>query len=185
MNVSAHTIRRLVSVTGLAAVVAALTVPTALARPATVDGDTMFRTQVALDLRSPDTRDATVQVSGLDPAIATAMVAYKRQQAAVDLRSPDTRESTTKASGLDPAIATAIAAHQRQQVVADLRSPDTKDVTFSPIAQDSPVAAPATGDETNWGLVAAMIAAVGVLFIGVGALALQGHGKRHGTVNPV
>jgi len=149
MKVSSHTIRRLVSVIGLAVVVTALAVPTALARPSSEGGDSAYRMPVALDLRSPDTHDATTQALGIDPAIATAM-----------------------------------AAHQRLNVVADRRSPDTRDVTVSPIAQDSPVAAPATSDGTNWGLVAAMLAAIGLLFIGVGALGLQGHGKRHGSVKP-
>ena len=45
MNVSAHTFRRLVSFAGLAAVVAAVAVPTALARPATDGGDDMSRTR--------------------------------------------------------------------------------------------------------------------------------------------
>jgi hypothetical protein len=148
MKVSTHSIRRLVSVTGLAVVVAALAVPTALARPTIEGGDSAYRTPVALDLRSPDTRDVT-----------------------------------TLALGVDPAIATAMAAHQHLNAVADLRSPDTRDVTANPVAQDSPVAAPATSDGTNWGL-AAMAAAIGLLFVGVGALAVQGHSKSQGTVKP-
>ena len=150
MNVSAHTFRRLVSFAGLAAVIAAVAVPTALARPATEGGDVNYRTQVALDLRSPDTRDVTTQSLG----------------------------------GMDPAIATAIAAHERLSVVGDLRSPDTVDATVNPIATDSPVTASVPSDGTNWGLVAAMIAAIGILLVGVGALGMQGHGKRHGSVNP-
>ena len=149
MKFSANTIRRLASLAGLTAVVAALAVPTALARPATDVGDDMSHTAVVLDLRSPDTRDATTQMLGVDPAIATA-----------------------------------IAAHQRLAVAGDLRSPDTRDVTVNPIAQDAPVVAPATSDGTNWGLVAAMFAAIGILFVGVGALAVQGHGKSHGTMKP-
>jgi hypothetical protein len=149
MKFSANTIRRLASLAGLTAVVAALAVPTALARPATDVGDDMSHTAVVLDLRSPDTRDATTQMLGVDPAIATA-----------------------------------IAAHQRLAVAGDLRSPDTRDVTVNPIAQDAPVVAPATSDGTNWGLVAAMFAAIGLLLVGVGALAVQGHGKSHGTMKP-
>ena len=149
MKFSANTIRRLASLAGLTAAVAALAVPTALARPATDVGDDMSHTAVVLDLRSPDTRDATTQMLGLDPAIATA-----------------------------------IAAHQRLAVAGDLRSPDTRDVTVNPIARYAPVVAPATSDGTNWGLVAAMFAAIGLLLVGVGALAVQGHGKSHGTVKP-
>jgi|KBSMisStaDraftv2_1062788.scaffolds.fasta_scaffold1461862_1 hypothetical protein len=149
MKFSANTIRRLASLAGLTAVVAALAVPTALARPATDVGDDMSHTAVVLDLRSPDTRDATTQMLGLDPAIATA-----------------------------------IAAHQRLAVAGDLRSPDTRDVTVNPIARYAPVVAPATSDGTNWGLVAAMFAAIGLLLVGVGALAVQGHGKSHGTMKP-
>jgi hypothetical protein len=149
MKFSATTIRRLASLAGLTAVVAALAVPTALARPATDVGDDMSHTAVVLDLRSPDTRDATTQMLGLDPAIATA-----------------------------------IAAHQRLAVAGDLRSPDTRDVTVNPIARYAPVVAPATSDGTNWGLVAAMFAAIGLLLVGVGALAVQGHGKSHGTMKP-
>lgn len=149
MKFSANTIRRLASLAGLTAVVAALAVPTALARPATDVGDDMSHTAVVLDLRSPDTRDATTQMLGVDPAIATA-----------------------------------IAAHQRLAVAGDLRSPDTRDVTVNPIARYAPVVAPATSDGTNWGLVAAMFAAIGLLLVGVGALAVQGHGKSHGTVKP-
>ena len=141
MNVSAHTLRRLVSVTGLAAFVAVLAVPTALARPTDVDGNTMYRTQVALDVRSPDTLDATAQASasGLDPAIATAMAAHKRVQVPVDQRSPDTLDATVQApdSGLDPAIATAMASHKRVQVPGDLRSPDALDVGIQAPAQPS------------------------------------------------
>jgi hypothetical protein len=151
MNVSAHTTRRLVSVTGLAAVIAALAVPTALARPTIDGGDSAYRMQVAVDLRSPDTLDTTTQ------ALALAV---------------------------DPAIAAAMAVHQRLNVVGDLRSPDTLDATVNPIAQNSAVAAPATPNGTNWGLVAAMFAAIAILFVGVGALGLQGHGKRHGSMKP-
>ncbi|MFL6033969.1 MAG: hypothetical protein ACJ74I_02735 [Gaiellaceae bacterium] len=147
MNFSAHTIRRLASLAGLAAVVAAVAVPTAFAHPATEGGDDTSRAAVLLDLRSPDTSDVTAQ----------------------------------KLGSLDPALATAMAGHQR---LGDLRAPDTRDVTVNPIAQSSPVAAPATSEETNWGLVTAMFAAIGILFVGVGALAIQGHGKSHGTVKP-
>ena len=147
MKFSAHTIRRLVSLAGLAAVVAAVAVPTAFAHPGTEGGDDTSRAAVVLDLRSPDTRDVSVQNLG----------------------------------GVDPAIATAIARNQR---LGDLRSPDTRDVTVNPIAQDRPVAPSASSDGTNWGLVAAMFAALGILFVGVGALAVQGHGKSHGTVKP-
>ena len=95
MNVSTHTTRRLASLTGLAAVVAALAVPTALARPATDPGDDMSRTPVVLDLRSPDTHDVTTQaLGGVDPAIATAMAAHQRRVVAGDFRSPDTRDVT-------------------------------------------------------------------------------------------
>ena len=90
MNVSTHTTRRLVSLTGLAAVVAALAVPTALARPATDVGDDMSHTAVVLDLRSPDTVDATTQVPDIDPAIANAMAAHQRRQVVGVLRSLDT-----------------------------------------------------------------------------------------------
>ena len=45
MKFSAHTIRRLASLAGLTAVVAALAVPTALARPATDVGDDMSHTR--------------------------------------------------------------------------------------------------------------------------------------------
>jgi hypothetical protein len=171
MKFSANTIRRLASLAGLTAVVAALAVPTALARPATDVGDDMSHTAVVLDLRSPDTRDATTQMLGLDPAIATAIAAHQRLAVAGDLRSPDTRDVK-------------IAAHQRLAVAGDLRSPDTRDVTVNPIARYAPVVAPATSDGTNWGLVAAMFAAIGLLLVGVGALAVQGHGKSHGTMKP-
>ena len=77
-----------------------------------------------------------------------------------------------------------MATHQRLAVVGDLRSPDTRDVTFNPIAQDSPVAAPAPSDGTNWGVIGAVFAAIGLLIAGVGALGLSGHGKRHGTMKP-
>ena len=185
MNASTHTTtRRLVSLTGLAAIVAALAVPAALARPATDAGDDMSRTPVALDLRSPDARDATTQGLGVDPAIATAVAAHQRLAVVGDLRSPDARDATTRGLGVDPAIATAMATHQRLAVVGDLRSPDTRDVTVNPIAQDSPVAAPAPSDGTNWGVIGAMFAAIGLLIAGAGALGLSGHGKRHGTVKP-
>ena len=108
---------------------------------------------------------------GLDPAIATAIAAHQRLAVAGDLRSPDTRDVK-------------IAAHQRLAVAGDLRSPDTRDVTVNPIARYAPVVAPATSDGTNWGLVAAMFAAIGLLLVGVGALAVQGHGKSHGTMKP-
>ena len=148
MKFSAHTIRRLASLAGLAAVIAAVAVPTAFAHPATEGGDDTSRAAVVLDLRSPDTRDVSVQNLG----------------------------------GLDPAIATAMARHQR---LGDLRAPDTRDASVNPIAQARPVVASATSDGTNWGLVAAMFAAIGILFVGVGVLAVaQGHGKSHGTVKP-
>ena len=150
MNASTHTTRRFVSITGLAAVVAALAVPTALALPATDVGDDMSHTAVVLDLRSPDTSDVTTRAQG----------------------------------GVDPAIATAMASHQRRVTLGDFRSPDTRDVTVNPIGQDSPVAAPATSDGTNWGVIAAMLAAIGLLIAGVLALGLSGHGKRHGTMKP-
>ena len=149
MNASTHTIRRLVSVTGLAVVVAALAVPTALSRPTIEGGDVAYRTPVVFDLRSPDTRDVK-----------------------------------TLALAVDPAIATAVAAHQRLATVADLRSPDTRDGTPTPVAENLPLSAPATPDGTNWGLLAAIAAAIGLLIVGVGALAVQGHGKSHGTVKP-
>ncbi len=149
MKFSAHTIRRFASFAGLAAVVAAVAVPTAFAHPATEGGDDTSRTAVVLDHRSPDTRDISAQYRG---------------------------------GGLDPAIATAMAGHQR---LGDHRSPDTRDVAANLIAQDRPVAVPASSDGTNWGLVAAMFAAIGTLFVGVGVLAVaQGHGKSHGTVKP-
>ena len=186
MNVSTtHTFRRLASLAGVAAVITAVAVPTALARPETEGGgEVNYRTQVALDLRSPDTQDVTTQALGaVDPAIATAIATHQRQVGG-DFRSPDTQDVTSQLSGaVDPAIATAITAHQGQ-VVGDLRSPDTRDVTVNPIAQDAPVAVPATSDGTNWGLVAAMLGAIAILLVGVGALGMQGHGKRHGSVNP-
>ena len=112
------------------------------------------------------------------------MAAHQRGAVVGDLRSPDTREATTQVQGVDPAIATAMAAHLRRSVAGDFRSPDTRDVTVNPIAQDSPVAAPAPSDGTNWGVIGAMVAAIGLLIAGVGALGLSGHGKRHGTVKP-
>jgi hypothetical protein len=106
MNVSTHTTRRLVSLTGLAAVVAALAVPTALAHPATEGGDDMSRTAVVLDLRSPDTRDMTTQaLGGVDPAIATAMAAHQRRAVAGDFRSPDTRDVTVNPIAQDSPVA--------------------------------------------------------------------------------
>lgn len=185
MNASTHTTRRLVSLTGLAAVVAALAVPAALAHPATEGGDDTSRTAVVLDLRSPDTQDVTTQaLGGVDPAIATAMAAHQRGAVVGDLRSPDTREATTQVQGVDQAIATATAVHLRRSVAGDFRSPDTRDVTVNPIGQDSPVAAPAPSDGTNWGVIGAMLAAIGLLIAGVGALGISGHGKRHGTMKP-
>src|SRR6478736_5475550 len=94
MKFSAHTIRRFVSLAGLAAVVAAVAVPTAFAHPGTEGGDDTSRAAVVLDLRSPDTRDATTQALGVDPAIATAITAHKRLAVAGELRSPDTRDVT-------------------------------------------------------------------------------------------
>jgi hypothetical protein len=186
MNVSTHTTRRLVSLTGLAAVVAALAVPTALAHPATEGGDDTSRTAVVLDLRSPDTQDVTTQaLGGVDPAIATAMAARQSRAVVGDLRSPDTQDVTPQALGsVDPAIASAMAAHLRRVTLGDFRSPDTRDVNVNPTAQDSPVAAPAPSDGTNWGLIGAMLAAIGLLIAGVGALGISGHGKRHGTMKP-
>jgi hypothetical protein len=49
----------------------------------------MSHTPVVLDLRSPDTVDATTQVSDIDPAIATAMAALQRRQLGF-FRSHDT-----------------------------------------------------------------------------------------------
>ena len=185
MNASTHTTRRLVSLTGLAAVVAALAVPTALARPATDGGDDMSRTAVVLDLRSPDTRRR--HDSGAAASTRQSQRQWPRTSAVAvvgDLRSPDTREATTQVQGVDPAIATAMAAHLRRAVAGDFRSPDTRDVTVNPIGQDSPVAAPAPSDGTNWGVIGAMLAAIGLLIAGVGALGISGHGKRHGTMKP-
>ena len=186
MNASTHRTRRLVSLTGLAAVVAALAVPAALAHPGTEGGDDTSRTAVVLDLRSPDTQDVTTQaLGGVDPAIATAMASHQRRALAGDFRSPDTRDVTTQAvGGVDPAVATAMAAHQRRATLGDFRSPDTRDVTVNPIGQDAPVATPASSDGTNWGVIGAMLAAIGLLIAGVLALGLSGHGKRHGTVKP-
>jgi hypothetical protein len=150
MKFSAPTFKNLTFVAGLAAVIAALAVPTALARPQLEGG-------------------------GGDSNLGA--------QAVIDLRSPDTRDVTTQSFGLDPAIATAMAARQNLQVTGDLRSPDTRDVTVSPIVGE-PVATSVTSDGTNWGLVAAMIAAIGLLIVGVGAVGFQGHGKRHGSVKP-
>src|SRR3954447_26174127 len=147
MKFSAHTIRRLASLAGLAAVVAAVALPTAFAHPATESGDDTSGVAVVLDLRSPDTRDVSVQNLG----------------------------------SVDPAIATAMTRHQR---LGDLRSPDARDVAVNPIVEGSPVVAAPASDGTNWGLVAAMCAAIGILFVGVGALAVRGHGETHGTVKP-
>ena len=106
MNVSAHTIRRLVSFAGLAAVIAAVAVPTALARPATEGGDVNYRTAVVLDLRSPDTRDVDDPVlGGVDPAIATAIAAHQRLSVVGDLRSPDTRDVTVNPIAQDAPVA--------------------------------------------------------------------------------
>jgi hypothetical protein len=57
-------------------------------------------------------------------------------------------------------------------------------VTSNPIVQDVPVAASPTSEGTNWGLVTAMFAAIAALFVGAGALAMQGHGKGRGSVKP-
>ena len=87
MITTAHTVRRLASAIGLAALLAALAVPAALAKGAPV----------------LDTRDAAVQPQDLDPAIATAMAARRSSPSSVARRSSD---------ALDPAIATAMSAHQ-------------------------------------------------------------------------
>ncbi len=145
MKFSAHTIRRFASLAGLAAVVAAVALPTAFAHPATEGGDDTSRAAVVLDLRSPDTRDLSAQYLG----------------------------------SVDPAIATAMARHQR----LDMRSPDSRDLAES-LAQGSTVAAAPAPDGINWGLVAAMFAAIGILCVGVGAVVIQGHGRSHGTVKP-
>ena len=114
------------------------------------------------------------------------MAAHQRLAVVGDFRSPDTRDVTTQGLGVDPGSQ----AQRRwprtscRAVVGDLGSPDTRDVTVNPIGQDSPVAAPVPSDGTNWGVIGAMLAAIGLLIAGVGALGISGHGKRHGTMKP-
>lgn len=143
MNATAHPLRRLASATGLVLALAALAIPTALARHSNLEGDTMIGTRVASgDLRSPDTRDAA---------------------------------ANAQAAQLDPAIATAIAAHKRVQVSGDLRSPDTRDVAAS-LAVPRPVVTSPSDDSNgvDGGLLAVVLAAIGAMVVGIGALAVQG-----------
>ena len=185
MNVSTHTTRRLVSLTGLAAVVAALAVPTALAHPATEGGDDTSRTRGGA--RPSLTRHARRDESGAGQRRPGNRNGNGRAPAPRGGRRPPvTRRARSDDSGAGrrPGNRNGNGAHLRLSVAGDLRSPDTRDVTFNPIAQDSPVAAPAPSDGTNWGVIGAMLAAIGLLIAGVGALGISGHGKRHGTVKP-
>jgi hypothetical protein len=185
---TAHTLRRLASAIGLAALLAALAVPAALAKGPMLD-----------------TRDAVVQAQDLDPAIATAMAARRSSPASVARRSSDT---------LDPAIATAMSAHQSFATSFDRRSPDTRDAAIaahqsaiassdlrSPDTRDAaaklnaslttPVVTPVTSSDTSkgfeWGNLVIVLAVIGAFFVlvGFGGHALvtrQGRGGNRGSV---
>ena len=88
MKFSAHTIRRLASLAGLAAVVAAVAVPTALAHPAEGGGNTARRRRLRPGTARwpchrpslhPTRATSAIQsrVAAVDPAIATAMARHK------------------------------------------------------------------------------------------------------------
>ena len=171
MITTAHTVRRLASAIGIAALLAALAVPAALAKGAPV----------------LDTRDAAVQPQDLDPAIATAMATGRSSPSSVARRSSD---------ALDPAIATAMSAHQSFVTSLDRRSPDTRDAAAKVNAQVAtpvvtPVVTPVTSSDTSkgyeWGNIVIVLAVIGAFFVlvGFGGHALvtrQGRGGNRGSV---
>jgi hypothetical protein len=212
MNVPARKSYRLAQATGLAAVVAAFAIPSALALRPAEDG------------RSPDTRAAAAaskavtaadgrSANTLDVAIATAVTAHSR--AVADGRSPDTRDAAVAMKAptaadrrspdtLDVAIATAVTAHSR--TAGDGRSPDTRDAAVaaaqgpdqrSPDTRDAaartrfPIAASPSAhiagdgiDSGTFRVVAAVLSAMALLLlIGGRAVATrQGRGKGTGSV---
>ena len=193
MITTAHTVRRLASAIGLAALLAALAVPAALAKGAPV----------------LDTRDAAVQPQDLDPAIATAMAARRSSPSSVARRSSDSLDpaiatamaarrsspsSVARRSSdtLDPAIATAMSTHQSFVTSLDRRSPDTRDAAAKVNAQvATPVVTPVTSSDTSkgyeWGNIVIVLAVIGAFFVlvGFGGHALvtrQGRGGNRGSV---
>lgn len=104
MNASSHTIRRLATATGLAAVLATLAIPVSLAG-------------------GPSGVTVGVQPSNkLDPAIATAVVAHK---------SAKPLDTAANGQGLDPAIARAMSSLGNPLTGADAPSPDALDVPIA------------------------------------------------------
>jgi hypothetical protein len=167
MITTAHTVRRLASAIGLAALLAALAVPAALAKGAPV----------------LDTRDAAVQPQDLDPAIATAMAARRSSPSSVARRSSD---------ALDPAIATAMSAHQSFVTSLDRRSPDTRDAAAKVNARvATPVVTPVTSSDTSkgyeWGNLVIVLAVIGAFFVlvcfgGHALVTRHGRGGNRGSV---
>jgi len=90
MTGKAHRISRMATGIALAATIAALTAPAALAGGNRV-----------VDGRSPDTRDAAMATHdsfyALDPAIARAIAAHQQSLTPSDGRSPDTRDAALQA----------------------------------------------------------------------------------------
>ncbi len=121
MTGKAHRISRMATGIALAATIAALTAPAALAGGNRV-----------VDGRSPDTRDAAMATHdsfyALDPAIARAIAAHQQSLTPSDGRSPDTR---------DAAMAN-----------PDGRSPDTRDAALQ---AHNPVATFVKSNGFDWG----------------------------------
>ncbi len=133
MHTSSHTIRRPAAAIALAAALAALAVPAALAGG---------HARTLSDGRSPDTRDAATSQSiprvgngvfGPDVPTPSGSVTIGPK---ADGRSPDTRDAATSQldgrspDTLDAAIAASIAAHQTPTPPSDGRSPDTADAAL-------------------------------------------------------
>ena len=188
MITTAHTVRRLASAIGLAALLAALAVPAALAKGAPV----------------LDTRDAAVQPQDLDPAIATAMAARRSSPSSVARRSSDAldprsrrRWSATRRAPCPPLHRRSRGEpHQSFVTSLDRRSPDTRDAAAKVNAQVAtpvvtPVVTPVTSSDTSkgyeWGNLVIVLAVIGAFFVlvGFGGHALvtrQGRGGNRGSV---
>ena len=100
MNTSSRTIRRLARATGLAASLAVLAVPTALAGG---QSDTLDPAIAAAIASHRASTDGCRRVSRSTRAIAAAIDSHRASPKVADARSRDT---------LDPAIAAAIASHR-------------------------------------------------------------------------
>ena len=170
---SAHTFRRLASATGLAALVVAVAIPTAFAKPLAIDGELALRPRRGAAGTDAGPRSGDRHGDELAPE--------HRSRPSIRVRpTRSTRQSRPRWQPSGISRVTTCGRPTRAMLLASLHAPVATPTTF--------VSSHTSSEGSDWGNVMIVLAAIGASFllVGFGGHALvtrNGRGKRTGSVS--